>query len=71
MDNTVFTIDGLNLRLWVTELKRSFAVTDTENSGRVQSYRMHRDIIGTFYNYTLKIDPERSNPADYFLHLSK
>ena len=50
MDNTVFTIDGLNLRLWVTELKRSFAVTDTENSGRVQSYRMHRDIIGTFYN---------------------
>ena len=30
MDNTVFTIDGLNLRLWVTELKRSFAVTDTE-----------------------------------------
>lgn len=26
---------------------------------------MHRDIIGTFYNYTLKIDPERSNPADY------
>ena len=65
MDNKVFTIDGLNLRLWVTELKRSFAVTDTENSGRVQSYRMHRDIIGTFYNYTLKIDPERSNPADY------
>ena len=65
MDNKVFTIDGLNLRLWVTELKRSFAVTDTENSGRVQSYRMHRDIIGTFYNYTLKSDPERSNPADY------
>lgn len=63
--NGVFTIDGVNLRLWVTELKRNFAVTDTDNSGRVQSYRMHRDIIGTFYNYTLSVDPDDSNPADY------
>ena len=63
--NGVFTIDGVNLRLWVKSLKRTFAVTDTENSARVQSYRMHRDIIGTFYNYTLEIDAERSNPADY------
>lgn len=63
--NSVFTIDGVNLRLWVKELKRNFAVTDTENSGRVQSWRMHRDIIGTFYNYTLAIDADSSNPADY------
>lgn len=63
--NGVFTIDGVNLRLWVTELKRSFSVTDTENSGRVQSYRMHRDIIGTFYNYSITVEPDESNPADY------
>ena len=54
--NGVFEIDGLNLRLQVKELKRSFAVTDTENSGRTQSYEMHRDIAGTFYNYTISID---------------
>ena len=65
IQNEVFTIDGVNLRLWVKSLKRSFAVADSENSGRLQSYRMHRDIIGTFYNYTLEIDADRSNPADY------
>ena len=63
--NGVFQIDGVDLRLTVTELKRSFAVTDSENSGRVQSMRMHRDIIGTFYNYTMSIDAARSNPDDY------
>lgn len=63
--NEVFTIDGVDLRLVVTELKRSFSVADTENSGRTQSYKMHRDIIGTFYNYKMSIDSSRSNPADY------
>lgn len=46
--NGIFTIDGLNLRLWVTSLKRKFAVTDSENSGRVQSAeisRCNRDIL--------------------------
>lgn len=63
--NRVFEIDGMPLRLWINSLKRSFQVLDTENSGRVQSNRMHRDIVGTFYNYTLEIDPEKSNRADY------
>lgn len=63
--NGVFTIDGVDLRLWVTSLKRKFEVLDTQNSGRLQSYRMHRDIVGTFYNYTLEIDPDKSNRADY------
>ena len=26
---------------------------------------MYRDIIGTFYNYTLTVDPDKSNRADY------
>lgn len=63
--NGVFTIDGVDLRLWVTELTRNFAVTDSENSGRLQNSNMHRDIVGTFYNYTLSIDPVNSNRADY------
>lgn len=63
--NGVFTIDGVSLRLWVTSLKRKFEVLDTQNSGRVQSFRMYRDIGGTFYNYTLEIDPDKSNRADY------
>lgn len=63
--NGVFVIDGVSLRLWVTSLERSFSVLDSEHSGRVQSALMHRDIKGTFYNYTLGIDADRSNPADY------
>ena len=65
MINGVFTIDGLDLRIQVIDLERSFAVTDSDNSGRVQSRRMYRDIIGTFYNYTLTVDPDKSNRADY------
>lgn len=64
-NNTIFEIDGLSLRLWVTSVKRQFQVVDGENSGRVKSLRMYRDIEGTFYNYTLEIDSERSNKADY------
>ena len=45
MINGVFTIDGLDLRIQVTDLERSFAVTDSDNSGRVQSRRMYRDIL--------------------------
>lgn len=63
--NGVFTIDGVDLRLWVKSLKRKFEVLDTQNSGRVQSLRMYRDIGGTFYNYTLEIDPDKGNRADY------
>ncbi len=63
--NGVFTIDGVDLRLWVKSLKRKFEVLDTQNSGRVQSLRMYRDIGGTFYSYTLEIDPDKSNRADY------
>lgn len=63
--NGVFTIDDVDLRLWVTSLKRKFEVLDTQNSGRLQSYRMHRDIAGTFYNYTMEVIPDKSNRADY------
>lgn len=63
--NGVFTIDGVNLRLWVTELTRKFAVTDSENSGRVKSLLMYRDIIGTFYNYSLSVEPDSRYPEDY------
>ncbi len=63
--NGVFTIDGVDLRVWVTGLKRSFAVTDSEHSGRLQNYEMFRDVIGTFYNYTLTVEPDPDHRADY------
>ena len=63
--NGVFTIDGMEYRVQVKDLKRGFKVTDSEHSGRVQDFSMHRDVIGTFYNYTLEINPDPSFRADY------
>lgn len=65
MEKGIFTIDGVDLRLWVTGIKRSFAVTDSEHSGRLQNYEMYRDVIGTFYNYALTVQPHPDYRADY------
>lgn len=56
------TYDGIR----VLSVKRSFAVTDGENAGRLAtSGRMVRDIIGTFYNYEFTIDPKSTSPETY------
>ena len=65
MRENIFSIDGVELRVNVTKLERGFSVTDTENSGRLQNYKMHRDVAGTFYNYTLEIEPDVNYRADY------
>lgn len=53
----VFEIDGKAYdKVAVVELKRSFTVLDTSNSGRtIADGKMHRDIIGTYYNYELAL----------------
>ena len=59
------TMDGVTYStLHVVSLKRSFSVLDGENAGRVQTGRMDRDIIGTYYNYQVEIDPDASR-EDY------
>lgn len=61
----IFSLDGKFYDLFVTELKRNAEVTDTEASGRTNDYSMHRDIIGTFYNYNIIIEPQGDNVDDY------
>lgn len=61
----VLCIDGNYFDLFISSLKRNFVVQDTEKAGRAISGQMHRDIIGTYYNYTLEIDSKRSNREDY------
>lgn len=66
MSRFVFTIDGKEYRnIHVISLKRSFAVLDGENAGRVMDGAMQRDVIGTYYNYALEIDPCDSDPEEY------
>ena len=65
MANNIFRLDGREYNVNVIELKRKFAVTDTENSGRTTDYVMHRDIIGTFYNYSMKVTPNGLDMVSY------
>lgn len=65
MSENIFSIDGVDLRLNVTKLEREFSVTDTENSGRLKNYDMYREIAGTFYNYTMEIEPITQYREDY------
>ena len=60
------TMDGITYStLHVTKLTRNFAVLDTELSGRNTAGQMSRDIIGTYYNYTMEIDADAASREDY------
>lgn len=62
---TVFTIDGKSYNVSVTDLQRKASVLDGENAGRVMSGLMVRDIIGTYYNYSMTLDTRSLDFADY------
>lgn len=62
----VFTLDGKEYPgIIVMNLERSFQVLDGENSGRSQNGTMIRDIIGTYYNYTLELDTTETTAEQY------
>lgn len=64
--NTVFSIDGVGYpTILVESLKRKFSVLDGENAGRVKTGEMQRDIIGTYYNYSLELDTSEASLAEY------
>lgn len=52
----MFKVDGKDYTALVTSLDRLFEVADSESTGRTKDWRMHRDVIGTFYNYSLEIN---------------
>ena len=63
----IFTIDGRSYNVTVPEggLKRSGKVLDGDNTRRSKSGRMIRDIIGTYYNYSLELDTKGLDVAAY------
>lgn len=59
MARTLFSIDGVTFpHLRVLDLTQTFEILDGENSGRVLTGEMRRDLIGTYFNYKLKLKPE-------------
>lgn len=59
------TVDGKKYNVLVTGLTRNFQVLDGENAERTLSGTMIRDIIGTFYNYEMKLMPMVGKYGDY------
>jgi hypothetical protein len=50
-----FLMDGVAYNVRVSKMTRSFSVQDTDKTGRTQDGEMYRDIVGTFYNYSMEV----------------
>ena len=63
--NGVIILDGKEYNIGVMSLERSFEVSDTDASGRTKDWKMHRDVVGTFYNYTISVTVWRGDYDSY------
>lgn len=60
------TVDGVSYpHIHFTSIKRNFEILDGENAGRVMSGDMERDIIGTYYNYSVEVDADDGYTSEY------
>ena len=58
-----FLLDGVAYNVIVSKLTRKFSIQDTSKTGRVQSGDMYRDVIGTFYNYSMTVEQRGADAA--------
>lgn len=63
----IFSIDGTYFNVFIPQdgIERNFAIVDTDDAGRVLTGAMERDIVGTFYNYTIKLNTNFLSFAEY------
>ena len=63
----IFKVDGKAYNVFIPEdgIKRSFAVLDRDTTTRLISGDLVRDVIGTFYNYTIEIDAQYTSKDEY------
>ena len=63
----LWSIDGRYFNVFIPEggIKRKFNVADTDAATRSLSGKMIRDVIGTFYNYTIEINTNYLSPDEY------
>ena len=59
-------VDGITYpNIHIASVKRDGEVLDGKNSGRVTSGNMVRDVIGTYYNYTIVVDCDDATVGEY------
>ena len=63
----MFKVDGIEFtKAVVDKPKRGFQILDGENAGRlIRIAKMERDVLGTFYNYTMNIDSRFMSKEEY------
>ena len=67
MAQNIFTIDGrdFDVRIPQDGIKRSGQVLDSAETERLENGEMFRDIIGTYYNYTIQVDTKNLKVEEY------
>lgn len=60
-----FTVDGKEYNVFVTELTRSARVKESNLSGDVKSGEHFRDMVGTYYDYSMSIGTDSLSRDDY------
>ena len=68
MSKRIFAVDGSFYNVLVPEdgITRNFQIADTDNAGRAVTGEMIRDIIGTYYNYTIEIYAKPDDMESYY-----
>lgn len=61
------TLDGVHYRVCIRHpsMSRSFRLPDGPNAGEMLSGRHERDLVGTYYDYSLEVEPDPRYPGDY------
>lgn len=66
------TMDGVKYRVRVVydSMENSFRLEEGPNSGTMLSGRKERDLLGTYYGHSMKVEPDPAHPEDFdaFFH---
>ena len=67
MNKEIVWIDGKSYNISIPEkgIKRNFEILDTDKAGRLVNGDMQRDIIGTFYNYSVEFKTNNLTRKEY------
>jgi hypothetical protein len=63
----MFKIDDISFDVIIPQggIERSFSVYDTKNTERLDSGEMFRDVLGTYYNYSVTVDSKNLSAEQY------
>ena len=65
MGQSAFKIDGASYNISIINLTRKAIIKDGKNAGNVMSGEYVRDVVGTYYNYTITIGTKNLDAVEY------